>query len=201
MSLLSFKFLARLVTPVPSNVAIAAGDRVDAALDKLQGQINAKSVVSCVVLSGTQANSTVTPAVMTGCTFTIPAGKSLTLTANLVATSAAITTGICFGVRVAQAASASANATGSVAITVGQSSAALAPLMDGDIFNVAGGANAYVECVGANTVAGNNPATLQAIIKNNSNNVSTTVTVEFRSEIAASAITAQIGSGAFAIVG
>lgn len=200
MSLLSFKFLARLATPAPTNVAIALGDRVDAALDKLQGQINAKDTSSAVVLSATQANSTVTPVVMTGCTFVIPAGKTLSLMANLIATAAAITTGICFGVRVTQPIGASAAATGSVAILVGQSSTPLAPLMGGGAFNVVANTNALVECVGANTTAGNNPASLEVMVKNNSNNVSTTVTVEFRSEVAASAVTAQIGSAAFASI-
>lgn len=46
MSLLAFKFIARLLTPAPTNTAIAAGDRVDQALDKLQGQVNALKATS-----------------------------------------------------------------------------------------------------------------------------------------------------------
>lgn len=41
MSLLAFKFIARLTAPAPTNVALASGDKVDTALNKLQGQINA----------------------------------------------------------------------------------------------------------------------------------------------------------------
>lgn len=41
MSNVAFKFIQRLLTPVPVNAPIAAGDRVDEALNKLQGQIDA----------------------------------------------------------------------------------------------------------------------------------------------------------------
>ena len=37
MGNVAFKFIQRLLTPVPVNAPIAAGDRVDEALNKLQG--------------------------------------------------------------------------------------------------------------------------------------------------------------------
>lgn len=43
MSLINFKFISRLINPTPVNAAIADGDRIDEAINKLQGQINAGS--------------------------------------------------------------------------------------------------------------------------------------------------------------
>lgn len=158
--------------------------------------------ISRSILTATQVNSTTTPAVLTGCTFTLTPGQSLTLSANLIFTAAATTTGGALGVRVAQAASANANATGSAVGYVNLTSAASATgLCDGDVFNVAGGANSLFAVVGTATVAGNNAARIEAVVWNQSTNVNTTVTVEFRSEVAGSAVTAQIGSGAVAIIG
>jgi len=153
-------------------------------------------------LAATQANTTVTPAVLTGHTFTIPPGKTLLLTGQVVCTAAATTTGFAVGIRVAQGAGANANARGSWFTTVAQSSAAAASaLHDGDVFNVAAGANALGELLGANSVAGNNGSGYQAVITNPSTNANTTVTVEFRSEVAGSAVTAQIGTSASAVIG
>lgn len=41
MSNIAFKFIQRLLAPAPLNAPIAEGDRVDEALNKLQGQIDA----------------------------------------------------------------------------------------------------------------------------------------------------------------
>lgn len=40
MSNIAFRFVQRLLSPNPVNVPIAEGDRIDEALNKLQGQIN-----------------------------------------------------------------------------------------------------------------------------------------------------------------
>ncbi|MGY8903710.1 MAG: hypothetical protein ACKVIH_04085 [Burkholderiales bacterium] len=154
------------------------------------------------ILSANQANSTVTPVVLTGCTFTLLPGQAISLQAILIFTAAATTTGAALGVRVAQGAGANANARGSWSLQIELSSAAAASgLRDGDRFDVAAGANSLGEVVGTASVAGNNSAVLQAVIQNPSTNANTTVTVEFRSEVAASAVTAQIGSGAVALIG
>lgn len=154
------------------------------------------------ILSATQSNSTLTPAVLTGCTFVLAPGQSLSLQAILIFTGAATTTGAGFGVRVAQGAGADGNARGSTFTYVNLTSAASATgLADGDVFNVAAGANAYAETLGTATVAGNNSAMLNAVITNTSTNANTTVTVEFRSEVDTSAVVAQIGSGAIGIIG
>lgn len=158
--------------------------------------------VGKAILSATQANSTVTAAVLTGATFTLTPGQTGTFTAIVIFTAAATTTGIGAGFRVAQAASADANARGSWrTYTNISSSRAATGLSDGDVFNVAANANTYGEMVSTATTAGNNSCMVTAIVTNASTNVNTTVTFEFQSEVNASAVTAQIGSGVTAIIG
>lgn len=175
-----------------------AGPDVSSAIETAKaGAVGLAPVIQSAVLTSTQANSTVTPAVLTDHTFTIPAGRTAQITGQLIATAAAITTGLAYGIRVAQPASADGNAVGSAHISVENSSAASAlGISDGDAFNVAANSNALIEVVGTDSVAGNNAAALQAVVKNRSTNKTTTVTIEFRSEVAASAITAQIGTSA-----
>jgi hypothetical protein len=156
------------------------------------------------ILSSTQANSTVTPAVLTGCTFTLTPGQSLTLDAILIFRSAATTTGAALGVRVAQGAGANGNARGSAWSYVQISALPTATgLGDGDVFDVGAGANTFFETLGtaASATNANHAAYAKAVVHNTSTNVNTTVTVEFRSEVGGSAVTAQIGSGAVAIIG
>lgn len=154
------------------------------------------------ILSATQANSTTTPVVLGSCTFTLTPGQSLTLDAILIFTAAATTTGGALGIRVAQAAGASANAWGSAFGYVNLSNAAAATgLADGDNFSVAAGTNALFEVLGTATTAGDNAAMIKAVVHNPAAAHDTTVTVEFRSEVAGSAVTAQIGSGAVALIG
>jgi len=181
--------------------------QVDARLAAIEddlddGVIGGGPTLAKSILSATQVNSTVTPAVLTGCTFTLTPGQSLTLDAILIFTSAATTTGGALGVRVAQAAGASANALGAAHGYVNLSNAAAATgLADGDNFNVAAGANALFEVLGTQTTAGDNAAHLKALVINLAAAHNTTVTVEFRSEVNGSAVTAQIGSGAVALIG
>lgn len=158
--------------------------------------------LSKAVLSATQANSTVTPVVLTGATFTLTPGQTGTFTAILICTAAVTTTGVGAGFRVAQAASANANARGSWSSYVNLSSTPAATgLSDGDVYNVAANANTYGELLGTATTASNNAMQVNAVVHNASTNVNTTVTFEFRSEVATSAVTAQIGSGVTAIIG
>lgn len=168
----------------------------------VQTDLSGPVSMQAAFLAATQANSTVTPAVLTGHTFTIPPGKSALIQGNLVFTAAATTTGALYGIRVAQGAGANGNAQGSWYITVNISSAAAASgLEDGDAYNVAAGANAIGSVLGTATVAGNNGATATAIVRNTSTNANTTVTVEFASEVAGSAVTAQIGTGTTVVIG
>lgn len=154
------------------------------------------------ILTATQANSTTTPAVLNGCTFTLTPGQTLTLHAILIFTAAATATGGALGIRVAQAAGASANAIGSAFGYVNITNAAASSgLADGDAFNVGAGANTIFQVLGTATTAGNNAAMIKAVIHNLAAAHNTTVTVEFRSEVNGSAVTAQIGSGAVALIG
>jgi hypothetical protein len=158
--------------------------------------------VSKAFLTGTQANSTVTAAVLTGATFTLTPGQTGTFTAIVAFTAAATTTGIGCGFRVAQAASADAVARGAW-LGYGNINAAIAAtgLSDGDHYNVAANANTYGELLTTGTSAGQQAAMVTAVVINGSTNVNTTVTFEFRSEVATSAVTLQIGSGVTAIIG
>ncbi len=154
------------------------------------------------ILAATQANSTTTPAVLTGCTFTLAPGQTITLDAILIFTAAATATGGALGIRVAQAAGANANARGSVFGYVQISSSATATgLADGDRFNQSPGSSQLFEVLGTATTAGNNAAHARLFLHNAATVGNTTVTVEFRSEVAGSQVTAQIGSGAVALIG
>lgn len=153
-------------------------------------------------LTGTQANSTVTPAVLTGHSFTLTPGQALLLNGQVVCTSAATTTGVAVGVRVAQASGAGGNAVGSAMVQVAVANAAGATqLYDADVFNVAANANALFEVLGTASTAGNNGASYQVCVKNNGTSGDTTVTIEFRSEVGTSAVTAQIGTGCVGVKG
>lgn len=154
-------------------------------------------------LTATQSNNTTTPAVLTNHTFTLTPGQVLSLTGQVVCDSAAATTGFAVGVRVAQGGGADANAQGSVAFNIGVSSSRhTSSLFDGDIFDVAAGANTLRETIGTDSTNGaNNGSAYQLSVKNYSTNADTTVTIEFRSEVAASAVTAQIGTGCAGVKG
>lgn len=161
----------------------------------------APSLVSSF-LTATQANSTTTLAVVTGHTFTLAPGEVLMLNGQVVCTAAAITTGLSIAVRVAQAAAAGGNAIGSWSGQIGlQDIAASTQLYDADIFNVAAGTNTVRQMIGTGTTAGNNGASYQVVVKNNGTSGVATVTVEFASEVAASAVTLQIGTGCVGVKG
>jgi hypothetical protein len=153
-------------------------------------------------LTSTQANSTVTPAVLTGHTFTLTPGQSLILNGQVVCTSAALTTGFAIGLRVAQQSGAGGNVVGSAMAQVAIANAAGATqLYDADVFNVAAAANSFFEVLGTASTAGNNGGSYQLTVKNNGTSGVATITVEFRSEVAASAVTAQIGTGCVGVKG
>lgn len=190
-----------LVVPTIADGDTAHAPSAEAVYEALLLKADAASTTSAM-LTATEANATVTPAVLTGHTFTIPPGKTLRLTGIMVFRTAAATTGAAYGVRVAQPSGASANARGAVTLDVAIADGAVATgLRSGDNFDVAANANALVEIVGTAAVsAADHVAEASAIIKNFAAAHSTTVTVEFRSEVAASAVTAQIGTSAVGVV-
>lgn len=173
--------------------------------DALYQPIGGGAQVVKAFLTATQANTTVTPAILTGHTFTIPPGKSLQLNGVLVFTGAAATTGAFYGMRGTQGTGADGNLVGAWQAYVNIDAAAAATgLSDGDAFNLAGGAStpdATSGVLGTATKAGNNSAAIVVTAHNTSTNVDATVSLIFRSEAANSAVTAQIGTGAVGIIG
>lgn len=155
-------------------------------------------------LSSTVSNSTVTPAVITSHTFTIPPGKTLSLQGTAVFRSAATTTGLAIGIRVAQGAGADSQARGNMSADVAISAVpAATELRGGGAFNQAAGTNLLQEVVGtgASSTTADHTARYQAAIRNTSTNANTTVTVEYRSEVAGSAVTLQPGTGVLGQIG
>lgn len=154
------------------------------------------------VHAATQANNTTTAQDLTGQVFTLPPSKTIRIQGNLIFTAAATTTGAFYGFRVAHGAGANGNVQGSWNAEVALTSAAAATgLADGDAVNVAGGATAASGVLGTATVAGNNSAWIMLTLVNRSTNANATVALQFRSEVANSAVTAQIGTSAVAIIG
>jgi hypothetical protein len=154
------------------------------------------------MLTTTQPNTiSATPTVLTGHTFTVPARKTINLNSILVFTTAATTTGCKHAIRVAQANGANGNAQGAVFIYTNISSAAAnSGISGGGNVNIASNTNLEVSILTTSTTTGNNTSYLNTIIKNTSSNVNTTVTVEFATEVAGSAVTAQIGTSAYAVI-
>lgn len=191
-----------------ATAAGAAAAAAQTSANTAQAEVNALEIVVAntaaaapapvsALLTATLANTTVTPAVLTNHTFTIPPGRTLQLTGILVATAAATTTGIAYGIRIAQPAGASGPAQGAWFGSVNLSDAAAATtLNDGDAINIAANTNGLGELLAPSSTAGNQAATITANIKNQAAAHSTTVTLEFRSEVASSAVTAQIGTSA-----
>lgn len=170
---------------------------IGADIKSLQTQIDAlgPAGVSTVFahLAADETNSTVTPQVITGFTFTIPAGKKLKLDYQGLGYSVATTTGVCVGARISQPTGANGNAQGSVVAEQAVSSgAAASALKSGRDMNVAANANSLFEIVGT-AVSGTGAIArhfcqIGVMIENKATNASTTVTIEFRSEVAASAV-------------
>lgn len=151
-------------------------------------------------LSATESNSTITMATLTGHTFTIPPGKTLHLTGIMIFRSAATTTGAGYGLLVTQPAGASGRAQGSVTFDLAVNASSIANgLRKGYKIDLAASSNVAVEIDSASvsSTALDHSAECCAVIHNAAAAHDTTVEVQFRSAVAASAVTAQIGTGAF----
>ncbi len=154
------------------------------------------------VLTATQANSSSTnPTVLTGHSWTVPAGKSISLDSILVATSAATTTGICHGIRIEVPAGITSGAIRGAwfGYTNLSSAAAATGLADGESVNITSSMTVDYINVGTATTAGNNSSFLTCSFFNTSN-VDIVVSVLFRTEVNASAVTAQIGTSAMGTI-
>jgi hypothetical protein len=159
------------------------------------GAVNAAFVSALITTP--QANSTVTAATLTGHTFSIPPGKTLTLMGRMIFTSAATTTGAFYGYEATHPVGADGNLQGSWFAEVNLSSAAASTsLTDGDAVDLAANTTLAAGVLGTASAAGNNAAMINLALKNNSTNVTSTVALQFRSEVATSAITAVVGTNA-----
>lgn len=171
----------------------------------VQTDLSGPVTMSAAFLTATQSTTATTPTTLTGHTFQIPPGKSALIQGNMAYTAAATTTGGVYGFRVAQGAGANGNAQGSWFITNSLTNAAAATaLEDGDVLNIAAGAtSAFLSVISGTTAATNiaQGAALTAVVKNQSTNATTTVTIDFASEVNGSAVTAQIGSGSTVVIG
>lgn len=157
--------------------------------------VNAAFVSALITTA--QVNDTVTPVNLTGHVFSIPPGKTLTVLGRLIFTAAATTTGAFYGYSATQPAGADGNLQGSWFAEVNLSSAAAATsLTDGDALDLAAGATLAAGVLGTASVAGNNAAMINLTFKNNSTNVTSSVSLQFRSEVATSAVTAVVGTNA-----
>jgi hypothetical protein len=157
--------------------------------------INATFVSALITTA--QVNDTVTAATLTGHTFSIPPGKTLTLMGRLIFTSAATNTGAFYGYEATHPVGANGNLQGSWFAEVNLSSAAAATsLTDGDAIDLAANTTLAAGVLGTSSVAGNNSAMINLALKNNSTNVTSTVAIQFRSETAGQAITALVGTNA-----
>jgi hypothetical protein len=149
------------------------------------------------MLTATETNNTVTPATLTGHTFSIPPGKTLTLLGRMIYTSTATATGGFYGYSATQPADADGNLQGSWFCEVAINSAAAASsLVNGDSINLAANETLAAGVLGTSSVAGNIVAMINLAFKNTSTNVTSTVSLQFRSETAGQTITALIGTGA-----
>lgn len=178
---------------------------LDSRLSALEN-VGSGSSLQHAVLTQTQVNSTTTEVQLDGFLFTIPAGKSAVVKAQLIFMAAATTTGAFFGVRVSQGNGADGNAVGSwFGYTNLSSAAAATGLSDGDSFNlsaatVTSSGNGILGTA-VNSVSVNHSAMISCMLKNNSTNADSTIQIMFRSEVAGSAVTAQIGTMATCIIG
>ena len=147
------------------------------------------------MLTATLANSTTTAADLTGHVFSIPPGKTLTLIGRMIFTSGATNTGAFYGYSATQPVGADGNLQGSWFAEVNLNSAAAATsLTDGDSIELAANTTLAAGVLGTASVAGNNSAMINLAFKNTSTNVTSTVSLQFRSENASATTTAQIGT-------
>ena len=146
-------------------------------------------VVSSVATVATQTNNTVTLATITGQTFTLHAGQSCEVHANLICASSSTLTGLTYGISVTTLAGANANVIGSVQILV-----AVNGNYGGGAFNVPAATTTAVTAGSGSSVATNNVSTLTAILKNLSTNTNATVNIQFASKTAGTTFTVNIGS-------
>lgn len=182
-----------------TNIKTINGSSILGSGDLVVSAVSTNQTAMLTTIQTTTSNGI--PTLLTGFTFTVPAGKTMFLNSILIYTTAATSTGCKHAIRIAHGNGANGNAQGSVFIYSNINSApSNTGVSDGDNFNLAGNFNLEISILATSATTGNNSSHLQAIIKNTSSNVNTTVTIEFASEVNGSAVNAQIGTAAFASI-
>ena len=153
-------------------------------------------------LAASQANSTTSLANVGAGTpepwiFTVPPGATIDILATVAFTSAATTTGLSLSFLVANPVGADASAAGVYRTEIAVDAAVTATgVVDGDAISVAANTTTSYTVTSASSTAGNMVAVAHGYIKNFSTNANVTVTVQFASEVGASAVTLLAGSTA-----
>ena len=156
---------------------------------------NPQSSAKTALLTTPQTTNSQTYIPINNHTFDMPPNTTLILIGKMLFTTALTSNGAGYGIRVTQPVGADGAAIGTWEVEVGVTAAAAASgLRDSDAFNVVGGTNTIGSVLGTASTAGNNAASCSAIIKNTATNVTTTVTIETRSETLLQYIVLQIGS-------
>ena len=151
-------------------------------------------------LTATQLITGITTAVVTGMSYSLPAGGAMDLLAILGGVISATTSGHVIGIQIVNPSGSGGAVTGVYAGEVAVTSAAAATqLFGGGMVSVAAAATTLFEIAGTASVAGTNMARLTAMLKNNST-VPVTVNVTSRTTTAAITNTLQIGSSSRAMV-
>lgn len=176
---------------------------VDSRLTALENAPSDSSVIAVsAMLEVNQTNNTTTPQTLNNHIFTIPPQKTLELTGRIITSSSSTSAGTYYGVLVQQGDGANGSAIGSWYAFIDISANATATaLSDGDGIEV--GANGSYSG-GVLGTASNGATPLGGFIslgiKNTSTNVDTTVSLQFRSEVNNSTITARFGTSASGIL-
>ena len=155
-------------------------------------------------LAANQANSTVTLATIGTTaepwTFTCPPGATIDISLKAIFTAAATTTGISLSALVANPFGAERTALGFYQANIQVDAALTATgVTDGDQVSVATNTSTSYTVTSASSTAGNMTATYALALRNFSSNQPVTITLQFASEVAASAVTLLSGTTAIGV--
>lgn len=152
------------------------------------------------VMTATQIITGITPAVVAGMSYSLPAGGSMDLLAILGGVISATTSGHVIGIQVVNPSGSAGAVSGSFSAEVAVSSAAAATqVFGGGVISVATATTTVFEIAPTTSTSGTNMARFTAMLKNNAA-VPVTVSVTSRTTTAAITNTLQIGSSSRALV-
>lgn len=162
------------------------------------------SVINYTLVAA-QANSTTTLATIGTTaepwTFTVPPGATLLVDMLAVFTAAAVTTGISLSALVANPVGAERTVLGGYRSEIAVDAALTATgVAAGGPVSVATNTTTAYTVTSPSSTAGNMPAVMKLCLKNLSTNANVTVTMQFASEVGASAVTLLAGSSAIGTI-